>query len=103
MSPNDTIAALSSAAGPAARVIVRTSGPDARRAAGTIAADLPTDPAGGSAIRSRLRFAGLVCPAWVYLFRSPRSYTAEDLVEYHLPGNPVLARLLLDHLRGLGL
>src|SRR5207237_7772135 len=28
--------------------------------------------------------------------------TGEDLVEFHIPGNPVLARLLLDHLRRCG-
>ncbi len=32
------------------------------------------------------------------MFQSPRSYTGEDLVEIHLPGSPVLAKMLLDEL-----
>src|SRR5690606_19456396 len=37
-------------------------------------------------------------PAWLYVFGAPRSYTGEDVVELHLPGNPLLARLVLDEL-----
>ncbi|MDB5296416.1 MAG: tRNA modification GTPase trmE [Phycisphaerales bacterium] len=101
MVADDTIVAVSSASGSAARMIVRTSGSDAVDVGRAIAPELPTD--GGTAARAVLAFAGLVCPAWVYVFRGPRSYTGEDLVEYHLPGNPVLAGLLLRHLQHLGL
>ena len=101
MIPDDTIVAVSSASGPAARMIVRTSGRHALDAARALAPDVPTHPR--SAARADLRFARLTCPAWVYVFRAPRSYTGEDLVEYHLPGNPVLAELLLTHLRAAGL
>src|SRR5918999_1831295 len=51
---DDTIAAISTAVGPAARMVVRLSG--------------------------------------------PRSYTGEDVAELHVPGNPLLARMLLDEL-----
>jgi tRNA modification GTPase len=54
------------------------------------------DGPGGSALRRTLRFAKLSVPATVYLFRAPHSYTGEDLVEFHVPGNPGLARMLLD-------
>lgn len=101
MNPDDTIVAVGSASGFAARMVVRTSGPRATEAALALAPDLSDLP--GSAARATLRFAGLTCPAWVYVFRGPRSYTGDDSVEYHLPGNPVLAELLLCHLRAAGL
>ncbi|MGE5612077.1 MAG: tRNA modification GTPase, partial [Bacillota bacterium] len=54
--------------------------------------------AGATAGRRMLRFAGLAVPVWVYGFHGPRSYTGEDLVELHVPGNPLLVRMLLDEL-----
>jgi len=41
-------------------------------------------------------------PAWVYTFVAPRSYTGEELVELHIPGNAILARMLLTRLIELG-
>src|SRR5262249_32382050 len=103
----DTIAAVSSPPGAAARGIVRLSGPQAisiaalhfrsllhpclrdcpghRRLAGTLL--LPPD---------------LELPAIVYLFRAPRSYTREDIVELHLPGSPGLLALVMDALLAAG-
>jgi tRNA modification GTPase len=95
----DTIVAISSSAGAAARMIVRVSGPGV---AAVITRLCPAAPCAPSATRGMLRFAGLECPAWVYRFAAPRSYTGEDLVEFHLPGNPVLARMLLDELSAAG-
>jgi len=63
---------------------------------------LPEDAAASSASRCTLAFRGLRVPATVYLFRAPRSYTGEDLVEFHLPGNPLLAKLLLETLHERG-
>jgi tRNA modification GTPase len=80
-------------------MIVRMSGADARRIAASVTDELPPP---GEARRGRLSFANLSVPAWVYLFASPRSYTGEDLVEFHVPGNPLLARTLLDHLIAAG-
>ena len=100
MNPSDTIAAVSSAVGPAARMIVRVSGPLAPRVAQDVCR-APTEP-GPSASLVKLHFAGLVLPAWLYGFRAPRSYTGDDLVEFHIPGNPLVARMLLDHLRSAG-
>ncbi|HEX8916194.1 MAG TPA: hypothetical protein VF796_27845, partial [Humisphaera sp.] len=78
MSPDDTIVALSSAAGPAARAVVRTSGPAAVAVARAVAGNLPEPPA---AVRASLSFAGLACPGWVYAWAGPRSYTGEDSAE----------------------
>jgi tRNA modification GTPase len=96
----DTIAAISSATGSAARMIVRMSGSEAHRIAGEIASDLTAGR--GVAHRTTLRFADLDVPAWVYVFVSPNSYTAQDLVEFHIPGNPLLARMLLEQMVARG-
>lgn len=99
MQTGDTIAAISSAVGLAARIIVRLSGPDACAITHRLASSLP---GAAAAERVQLSFAKLNCPAWVYSFRGPRSYTGEDLVEFHIPGNSVLAGLLLDELLKAG-
>ncbi len=93
----DTIAAFSSAVAPAARILLRTSGPRSIPIAADLCDALPT-----SAGKVTLAFADLRCPAWVYVFRGPRSYTGDDTVEYHLPGSPVLARMLYDDLMARG-
>src|SRR5688500_10035167 len=100
MTPADTIVAISSsAAAPAARVIIRLSGGNAHRLAAGVC-NQPPSP--GEARRAACSFAGITVPAWVYFFAAPRSYTAEDLVEFHVPGNPLLARMLLDSLIAAG-
>ncbi|MGA2499056.1 MAG: GTPase [Tepidisphaeraceae bacterium] len=95
MIAGDTIAAISSSTGPAARMIVRLSGPGSRAIVAELAGSELPDPA---AKRASLRFHGWLVPAWLYVSVSPRSYTGEDLVEVHLPGNPLLARLFLQEL-----
>ena len=119
---SDTIAAISSSVGPSARIILRLSGPRAR----TIAAQLTRDPLPNPSSATRLTLQlpalqrgmesppatrdpspmhsspNLSFPAHLYLFQSPHSYTTEDLVEFHIPGSSLLARLLLDHLIRLG-
>jgi len=95
MLADDTIAAVSSATGPATRMIVRISG----NSAGSIAAALGIAASNvASARRETIQFSGISCPAWIYQFISPRSYTGQDLIELHIPGNPLLARMLLDWL-----
>ena len=92
----DTIAAISSVLAPAARIIVRLSGPRAREIACAISNLSELPPA--SASQASLAFHNLFCPGWIYSFTSPHSYTGEDCVEFHLSGSPVLAKLLLDEL-----
>jgi tRNA modification GTPase len=99
MNNDDTICAISSSAGPAARMIVRLSGPAARVMALTICPDLPAQV---SARRHRLHFCDLEVVAWVYGFVWPRSYTGEEMVEFHLPGNMKLVQLLIGHLQRRG-
>ncbi len=77
-------------------MIVRVGGDRAQRIASGILEDLPGPP--NSAQLNRLHLNGGSFPVWVYLFAAPRSYTGEDLVELHLPGNPLLGRLVLERL-----
>lgn len=100
MRSDDTITAISSAVGPAARMLVRLSGPDAHRIANALAAQPLT--ARGFANQTTLAFANVTFPAWVYAFSAPHSYTSEDLIEFHIPGNPLLARMLLTELLNRG-
>jgi len=95
MQSGDTIAAVSSATGPAARAVVRISGPNAIPIAQSLSVLPSWSP---QATLSSLQFGNLTIPAWLYVFRGPRSYTGEDLVEFHVPGNPVLVSLLLEEL-----
>lgn len=95
MFPSDTIAALSSSAFPAPRAIVRLSGP----ATFPIAAQLVTElPQTAGAAGARLALRGMQLPITLYRFRSPRSYTGEDIIEFHIPGNPLLTQTLMEEL-----
>ncbi len=100
MDTADTIAAISSAIGPAARMIVRISGPAAQQIASSIAP--PAHLTAGCTERRELQLRSFHVPAWLYFFQAPHSYTSEDVVEFHIPGNPLLARILLDELIVLG-
>lgn len=100
MFATDTIAALSTAPGLGLRAIVRMSGPKSLSIAASLLPDdfdlegLP----GYSApqVTLSLREGGLVS-AQLLLMRAPRSYTTEDVIEFHLPGSlPLSERLLAD-------
>ena len=104
---DDTIAAISTAAGSAARAIVRLSGPEAFELGGRVfapeqgrLADLPGFRAAAGLLR--LEEHGVELPARAYVFRAPRSYTRQDVVELHVPGPAVVANLLLDALIAAG-
>ena len=96
----DTIVALASAPGPGRRAIIRISGPDARRVAGTV-----FDPADALLASRRCRREGQLqvsgigspLPADAYLWPAPRSYTGQDVIELHtISCPPLLDRLVGD-------
>ena len=101
MGADETIVAVSTPSGHAARAVVRLSGPDSLECA---AARFVPD--GGSQDWSRtfrvtrgefrLLGEGLRVPALVYVMRAPHSYTREDVVEVHVPGSPALLDMTLD-------
>jgi tRNA modification GTPase len=96
----DTIVAVATPRGAAARGIVRLSGP---RAAEIVSACLDGPlPAGTylvSDARLRLPATGPF-PVTVYAMRAPKSYTREDVVEVHAPGSPpLLAAIITEFVR----
>ncbi|HWB11846.1 MAG TPA: tRNA modification GTPase [Pirellulales bacterium] len=104
LDPNDTIAALASAPGGAARGIVRVSG------LGTLACvEACFVPDGGqplSAVRRPTALSGVFAlpsltaslPGVLYLWPSSRSYTRQPTAELHTLGSPPLLEALLSHL-----
>ncbi|MEZ6241543.1 MAG: GTPase [Phycisphaerales bacterium] len=96
---SDTIAAIASPPGRAARAVVRLSGPGVADALATL---LDHDPARRGAYTSRLRLnEALSLPVLVLRFVAPSSYTSEDAAELLLPGSSALARRVLDRLLAL--
>lgn len=103
-----TIAALATAGGPGAVAIVRISGAAARAVAARVvrqSGDLPWDELAG-----RWRHVRVVHPASgaalddavMLVFRAPRSYTGEDVVELQGHGGGVPARRLLEAVLAAG-
>ncbi len=101
----DTIAAVATAPGAAGVAVVRVSGPDAFAVAAKVAgATKGRAPAGARAngplalVRPLRDAAGDVIDATavVLLFRAPRSYTGEDVVELQCHGGVVTPRRVLE-------
>lgn len=100
---DDTIAAISTAAGQAPRAIVRLSGPRAMELASKLfipSASTAGDFAargGFCRVQGRVKIdsPGIALPAVAYIFRAPRSYTRQDVVEIHLPGSPPAAAAVI--------
>jgi tRNA modification GTPase len=102
---DDTIVAISSAIGHSPRGIVRLCGADAVRIADELFApdDAPPlrDRPGHSCGLGRLRLSPPIrapsVPAEAYVFRAPRSYTQQDLVELHTLGSPPVLSMVLQY------
>ncbi|MGA2070035.1 MAG: tRNA uridine-5-carboxymethylaminomethyl(34) synthesis GTPase MnmE [Sedimentisphaerales bacterium] len=94
---NDTIIAVSSPANDH-RVIVRISGPQTFEILGHIC----TSPVADKAGITTCRISDINLDAVVYLFRSPHSYTGDDLAEIHLWANQAITGALMEKLLSLG-
>ncbi len=101
LDPSDTIAAISSPAGPGLRGMVRLTGPDAWAVAlggfepGAGAAS--PGRAGRRAGRLRVDGLGRTIPAAVAFWPGPRTYTGQPMAEIHATGSPpILGRILAD-------
>lgn len=88
----DTIVALSSPATGASRAVIRLSGPEALQICG-----LSQEVTRGS---HSCRISDALATALV--FRGPKSYTSEDVVELQLPGSPPLVEAALRWLQERG-
>lgn len=94
----DTIAARATPAGRGFQAMVRLSGPGALAVVRSLGAGPSLDSApGGTVLDATLTLTGsLRVPARILVFRSPRSYTGEDVAEVHVPGSPLLIAALLE-------
>jgi tRNA modification GTPase len=99
--PQDTIVALSSAAGLGGRAIVRLSGPHAAAVVGSVfTSDSALDPTRRSLRAGSVRLPGLArpLPADVYFWPAPHTYTGQEMVEIHTLSCPPLVDLLVAEL-----
>jgi tRNA modification GTPase len=93
----DTIFAVASPPGPAARGILRVSGPVALPlAASVLGAPLPRRRAQHE---RAVRIGAHDVPCLVLVMPAPRAYTGEDVAELHLPGSPLLLERVAERLR----
>ena len=107
LATDDTICAIASAQGGAARGIVRVAGPQAIEAAA--ACFCPSDPGVSlKAIRRATAVEGTIhldafhaaLPSTLYLWPGPASYTRSQMVELHTIGSPPVLQAILASLSG---
>ncbi len=95
----DTIYAHASAPGRAGVAVVRVSGPGAWDSLASLTNKEP--PAPRSMVMRTLKHPvsrETIDHALVLTFKSPASFTGEDVIEYHLHGSPAIVRELLEAL-----
>lgn len=98
---NDTICAISSAAvakGTIAKSIIRISGVDAFGVLSEFCDFRETIGKRGVVTATVIATSGVEVEAAIYFFRSPNSYTGEDLVELHFFGAAVVVELILGRI-----
>ena len=98
-----TIFALSSAAGKAGVSVIRVSGPKAWDSLKVLASSAKLPAARKTSVIS-LRHPGTgteIDQAMVVGFKSPASFTGEDVIEYHCHGSPAVLDELIDVLGGM--
>ena len=103
--PADTIVALASAPGPGARAIVRLSGPETLRIAGTVfTSPSPLDLARQGAWTGAIRLPNVASPlpADLFLWPAPRTYTGQAMAELHTISSPPLIDLVVAQLLNAG-
>jgi tRNA modification GTPase len=98
----DTIVAISTPLGRGGLGVVRISGRDAARIAGTILRSASLEPWRASLADLIDGEGHIVDQVVVTFFQAPRSYTAEDLVEISCHGSPVVLRHAVERALGAG-
>src|SRR5438477_12156378 len=101
--PDDTIAALSSAAGPGLRAVVRVTGPRTHEVVAQVFEPRP-DGERKSLTPGRVRLTGVPSPlpADLYFWPAPHTYTGQDLAELHTISSPPLVERLVADLLAAG-
>ena len=100
----DTIVAVATAAGAAARGIVRLSGPRAIPSAQSLLSkNAPPFPKTNYRFfDAEINLERLCLPSRMYIMRGPASYTREDIVEIHTFASPAIQQALLTTLTRSG-
>jgi tRNA modification GTPase len=105
MNPRDTIVAISTPIGRGGLGVVRISGPESRGIAERILrfTGKPSWRAWASQLAELIDESGsVVDQVIVSFFESPRSYTAEDVVEISCHGAPIVLRFCVERAVGAG-
>ncbi len=102
---DDTIVAISSAAGPAPRAIVRLSGNEATAIVSAICPDFESNSIKpGQFFDGKLQLPGFHAPipADLYRFAAPRTYTGQDVIEIHTLSCQPMLDVLIAQCLGAG-
>lgn len=98
---SETIAAIATPPGRGGIGVIRVSGTQAAAIAGAVAGPMPA--ARLAAWRRFLSATGeTIDQGLILFFPGPRSFTGEDVVEFHAHGGPVVLDMLLERLTQLG-
>ncbi len=99
-----TIVSVATPPGRGAIGIVRLSGPDTRHIAGQITRRSPKQIKPHQAMYTGFYAAdgSLIDKGILLLFPAPRSFTGEDIAEFHTHGNPLIQQNLTDRAISLG-
>jgi tRNA modification GTPase len=103
--PQDTIVALSTAAGPGARAIVRSSGQHAFAVARKVFhSEMQPEPRARRFYSGEIRLPNIASglPADLYVWQAPHSYTGQDVIELHTISSPPLLELAVAVCLGAG-
>lgn len=95
MALGGTIAAIASAPGRSTSALIRVSGPDALR---VVRDTCGIDNTARGVRRAQIALGAHTLPALAIVMPGPGSFTGEDVLELLIPGNPHLARRVLDAL-----
>lgn len=96
----DTIVALATPSGPAARAIVRLSGPATRPVVTSLFSPADALPPGRRLVAGQVQLPDVSAPlpADLYFWPAPHSYTGQDMAELHVVSCPPLVELLVAEL-----
>ena len=98
---SDTIYALSSAAGKAGVAVIRVSGPNAWQTIEILGNKLPKTRQTALMTLKNPKNGEIIDKAMVIAFKSPESFTGEDVVEYHCHGSLAIYEEMMEVLSGM--
>ena len=94
----ETIYALSSGAGPSGVAVIRVSGPEVQNITTSLCGKLPNDRVAQLCRLIDRSDNSVLDEALVLFFKGPRSFTGEDVVEFHIHGGRAVISSVLSKL-----